>query len=135
MARTIFASTVSKFWPSLILGPNLNGKNEARCFRDSLNLKEWIHWYILPIYQCCHTSPRGVDGNLNSFAWFESRHLVFDSRLLGNLNVLVFIRDLRVRDWLWLGKVLAPLAHPTWGKLLRDLMWFKKKLLTKFSRL
>jgi len=23
------------------------------------------------------------------------------------------VRDLRVRDWLWLGKVLAPLTHPT----------------------
>jgi hypothetical protein len=54
------------------------------------------------------------------FAWFGSRHLVFDWRLLGNPNVLVFVRDSRVRDWLWLGKVLAPLAHPTWGKLLRD---------------
>jgi hypothetical protein len=23
------------------------------------------------------------------------------------------VRDSRVRDWLWLGKVLAPLTHPT----------------------
>jgi len=28
------------------------------------------------------------------------------------------VRDSRVRNWLWLGKVLAPLTHPTWGKLL-----------------
>jgi hypothetical protein len=57
-----------------------------------------------------------------------SRHLVFDSGLLGNSDVLVFVRDSRVRDWLLLGKVLAPIAHLTWGKLLRDLMWFLKKL-------
>jgi hypothetical protein len=59
------------------------------------------------------------------FAWLlviRSRHLVSHSGLLGNLNVLVFIRDLRVKNWLWLGKILAPLTHPTWGKLLRDLM-------------
>jgi hypothetical protein len=55
-----------------------------------------------------------------SFAWFGSCHLVFDWRLLGSPNVLVFVGDSRVRDWLWLGKVLAPLVHPTWGKLLRD---------------
>jgi hypothetical protein len=58
--------------------------------------------------------------------FFGSRHLVFDSGLLGNPDVLVFVRDSRVRDWLWLENVLAPLAHPTWGKLLRDLMWFKR---------
>ena len=33
------------------------------------------------------------------------------------------VRDSQVRDWLWLGKVLAPLVHPTWGKLLRNLIW------------
>jgi hypothetical protein len=31
-----------------------------------------------------------------------------------------------VHDWLWLGKVLAPLSHPTWGKLH---CWFCLKLL------
>ena len=44
---------------------------------------------------------------------FGSRNLVFGLGLLENPVVLVFVRDLRVRDWLWLGKVLAPLAHPT----------------------
>jgi hypothetical protein len=29
------------------------------------------------------------------------------------------VRDSRVRDWLWLWKVLTPLTHLTWGKLLR----------------
>jgi hypothetical protein len=51
-----------------------------------------------------------------------SRHLVFTWGLLGNPDILVFIRDSRVRNWLWLEKVLTPLTHPTWGKLLRDLM-------------
>jgi len=61
------------------------------------------------------------------FAWLVlwSRHLVFHWRLLGNPDLLVVVRNSRVRDWLWLGKVLAPLAHPTWGKLLCDLMWFE----------
>ena len=36
------------------------------------------------------------------------------------------VRDSRVRDWLWLWKLLAPLAHPTWGKPLRDLMWVQR---------
>jgi len=31
-----------------------------------------------------------------------------------------------VHDWLWLGKVLTPLSHPTWGKLH---CWFCLKLL------
>jgi len=62
----------------------------------------------------------GVDDDFCClFDWFGSRHLVFDWRLLGNPDVLVIIRDSRVRNWLWLGKVLAPLAHPNWGKLLR----------------
>ena len=56
--------------------------------------------------------------------FFRSLHLVFNWRLLGNSSVLVVVRDSRVRNWLWLGKVLASLAHPTWGKLLRVLMWF-----------
>jgi hypothetical protein len=61
------------------------------------------------------------------FACFiGSRHLLFDSGLLGNLDVLIFVSDSWVRDWLWLRKVLTPLAHPIWVKLLRDLMWFKR---------
>jgi hypothetical protein len=47
------------------------------------------------------------------FACFRSLHLVFDRRLLGNPDVLlVFVRDSRVRNWLWLRKLLAPLTHP-----------------------
>jgi hypothetical protein len=66
-------------------------------------------------------APRDVDDDFHClFDWFESRHLVFDWRLLENPDVLVFVRDSRVKDWLWLEKVLTPLAHLTWGKLLRD---------------
>ena len=57
--------------------------------------------------------------------FFKSYHLVFHWGLLGNPDLLVVVKDSRVRDWLWLGKVLAPLTHPTWGKLLCDLMWFE----------
>ena len=64
-----------------------------------------------------------------SLSWFDlirwSRHLVIYWRLLGNPGTGL-IRDSRVRDWLWLGKVLAPLTHPTWGKLLRELDVLKK---------
>ena len=52
---------------------------------------------------------------LESVRW--SRHLVIHWRLLGNL-MYWFCQRSRVRDWLWLGKVLAPLTHPTWDKLL-----------------
>jgi hypothetical protein len=45
---------------------------------------------------------------------FESRHLVFYWGLLENPDLLVIVRDKKARDWLWLEKVLAPLAHPTW---------------------
>jgi len=57
-------------------------------------------------------APRSVDGDFCSLI-LGSRYLVFGSGLLGNPSVLVFVRDSRVRDWLWLGKVLAPLEHPT----------------------
>ena len=53
--------------------------------------------------------------------FFESRHL----GLLENPDLLVVVRDLRVKDWLWLEKVLAPLTHPTWNKLLCGLIWFE----------
>jgi hypothetical protein len=38
---------------------------------------------------------------------------LFGSRSLGKTGYTGLIRDSRVRDWLWLGKILAPLAHPT----------------------
>jgi hypothetical protein len=38
------------------------------------------------------------------------------------------VKDSRVKDWLWLGKVLAPLAHPSWGKLLRGFDVLKEVL-------
>ena len=60
---------------------------------------------------------------LNSVRW--SRHLVIHWGLLGNL-MYWFCQRSRVRDWLWLGKVLAPLTHPTWGKLLCELDVLKK---------
>ena len=62
-----------------------------------------------------------VDGHFCSLI-LRSRHLVFGSGLLGNLSALVFVNVSWVRDWLWLGKVLAPLAHPIQGKLLHGLM-------------
>ena len=49
----------------------------------------------------CHTSPtRHRIAIFVRFLVFESRHLVFDLRVLGNLGVLVLIRHSRVRDML-----------------------------------
>jgi len=42
---------------------------------------------------------------------------LFGSRSLGKPEHIGLIRDLRERDWLWLGKVLTPLAHSPCGKL------------------
>jgi hypothetical protein len=38
---------------------------------------------------------------------------LFGSRSLGKTEYTGLIIDSSVRDWLWLGKVLAPLAHLT----------------------
>jgi len=48
----------------------------------------------------------------------RSRHLVFHYGLVGNPSVLVFVRDSRVRDWLWLGKGYQPWDMPPWLKQL-----------------
>jgi len=66
------------------------------------------------------------DSSLCCLIWgLGSRHLVLYWELLENSNLLVVVRDPKVKDWLWLGKVLAPLTHPTWGKLLYNLIWFE----------
>jgi hypothetical protein len=70
------------------------------------------------------TSPARRFNDFSLFAWFEifeSRHLIFHWRLIENPDVLVFVRNSKVRDWLWLGKVLAPLPETSCFTIWNDL--------------
>jgi len=58
----------------------------------------------------CRIWMRGIGGQ-------RSLHLVVGFNLARKSGYIGFIKDSRLRDWLWWGKVLAPLAHPTWGNL------------------
>jgi hypothetical protein len=64
-------------------------------------------------------------GQKMNFRDRRSNHLVVWLRVTRKLRYTGLVRDLRVRDWLWLEKILTPLVHPTRGKLLYDLMWFR----------
>jgi hypothetical protein len=101
-----------------------------------LALKSWLRWRIWRVeykviyFVCfCRTSPRGV-------RWWFSLCLLdcwesppsISLRVTRKPGCTGLIRDSRVRDWLWLGKVLAPLTHPTLGKLLRGFDVIKKFL-------
>jgi len=73
------------------------------------------------------TRPRVISvDNFCSFAWFEESPPSIWLKVTRKPGCIGLFRDSRVRDWLWLGNILVPLAHPTWGKLLRDLMRFKR---------
>jgi len=74
----------------------------------------------------CRTSPRGVNGVFCSFVdlWESPPSIWF--RVTKKPGCTGLVINSWVRDWLWLGKVLATLAHPTWGKLLCGLMQFKR---------
>jgi len=87
----------------------------------------FIKFQMILAYVACHLRGIGWWFFVCILLWLVrwSRHLVFNWRLLGNPGAGL-VRDSRVRDWLWLGKVLAPLTHPTWGKLLRGLDVLKK---------
>jgi hypothetical protein len=75
------------------------------------------------------TRPRAAsvgDFSFRSFDWSllsscESPPSIW-LKVTGKPECTSLVTDSRVRNWLWLGKVLAPLTHSTWGKLLRDLM-------------
>jgi len=61
----------------------------------------------------CHTSSHDVDGDFLLFVGSsESPHSIW-FRVTRKLGCTYLVRDSRVRNWLWLGKVLAPLTHPT----------------------
>ena len=116
-------------WSRNIIYPS----NSLRVWRWYLSLSTHFNLFILilPGWWLSHVG-KSARRRLAIFSlsfWFDwfvgSRHLVIYWRLLGNPGTSL-IRDSRVRNWLWLGKVLAPLTHPTWGKLLRVFDVLKK---------
>jgi len=111
-------------------------------FYDKTLLQQWwrlshvtravIRWFFILVCLICFLKvarhPRGDSMIFHSCLldlFFKSRHLVLDWGLLENPDLLVVVKDLRVKDWLWLEKVLAPLTHPTWSKLFYGLIWFE----------
>ena len=79
--------------------------------------------------------PRNIDRQFSFHlvvGYWESAPSIW-FRVTRNPGCTGLVKDSRVKDWLWLGKVLAPIAHPTWGKLLHGFDVLKEVLKIVFS--